>query len=184
MLENSFSPFPVLLTQRLLLRQITEADSLAIFTLRSAGPTMEFLDKAPLQTEAEALFLIKKINDDVAGNNGITWGIALKETPEILIGTIGFWRIIKEHYRAEIGYMLLPQFCRMGYMKEAINKTIAYGFTNMHLHSIEANINPFNIASEALLLSTGFVKEAHFREDFYFEGSFKDSAIYSLINKS
>ena len=182
MLNISFSPFPVLTTERLLLRSITLADAKQVFSLRSDAESMQFLDKEPLQTIVEAELLIKKIMDDVTTNDGITWAIALKEKPAVMMGSIGFWKLVKEHHRAEIGYMLLPEYFKKGYMKEAIKEVITYGFDNMKLHSIEANINPANEASETLLKSAGFIKEAYFRENFYFRGAFKDSAIYSLID--
>ena len=67
-------------------------------------------------------------------------------------------------------------------MKEALLKVIDYGFDQLKLHSIEANINPSNIASAALLTGNRFIKEAYFKENFYFDGHFLDSEIYSLIN--
>lgn len=183
MQQVSFTPFPLLTTQRLLLRQMIDADGEQVFKLKCDKTTLEFLDKAPMESLAEAILQINKINEDAASNTGITWGIALNEKPEIMIGSIGFWRIIKDHYRAEIGYMLLPEYFRKGYMNEAIKTVIQYGFKKMNLHSIEANINPGNIASEILLENNGFIKEAYHRENFYYNGRFLDSAIYSLINK-
>jgi ribosomal-protein-alanine N-acetyltransferase len=182
MLEISFTPFPVLHTERLLLRQLDDEDAEQILRLRSNEKSLEFLDKPVMKSILEANLLINKINNDAAANEGITWGIALKENSALLIGTIGLWRIIKEHYRAEIGYMLLPEYFRKGYTKEAITRVTAFGFEDMKLHSIEANINPANLGSAAVLKSTGYVKEAYFRENFYFDGTFKDSEIYSIIN--
>ena len=37
-----------------------------------------------------------------------------------MIGTIGYYYIKPEHYRAEIGYMLLLEFQGRGYITEAI----------------------------------------------------------------
>lgn len=182
MLEVSFTPFPSLSTERLLLRQITDEDTERVFLLRSNKTSHEFLDKPVMQSLLEASFLINKINSDATANEGITWAIVLKENPSLLIGTIGLWRIIKEHYRAEIGYMLLPEYFRQGYMKEAITRVTTFGFEEMQLHSIEANINPANTGSAAVLKSTGYFKEAYFRENFYFNGIFKDSEIYSIIH--
>jgi ribosomal-protein-alanine N-acetyltransferase len=182
MLDISFTPFPTLSTERLLLRKIDDADIDQVFRLRSDKTSLEFLDKPVMQNKSEASLLINKITNDAATNQGITWGIALKENPGLLIGTIGLWRIIKEHYRAEIGYMLLPEYFRKGYMKEAIISVNTFGFEEMKLHSIEANINPANAGSAAVLRSTGYTREAYFRENFYFNGMFKDSEIYSLIN--
>ena len=182
MLELSFSPFPQLFSERLLLRAITQNDAEQVYRLRSNDTSMQFLDKAPFQSVTEALLLIKKIEDDINNNVGITWAITLKENPELLIGTIGLWRFMKEHYRAEIGYMLLPEYCRKGYMKEAITQVIHFSFNNINVHSIEANINPQNLASATLLQSVGFIKEAYFKENYYYDGRFLDSAIYSLVS--
>lgn len=182
MLEPNFTPFPVLTTERLMLRAITLQDVEVEFKLRSGPDTMKFLDREPLRCMAEAELRIKKITSDLHMNDGITWGISLKEDPAHMIGTIGFWRIIKEHFRAEIGYMLLPEYCKQGIMKEALVAVINYGFNELKLHSIEANINPDNIASASLLLATGFVKEACFKENYYFNGRFLDSEIFSLVN--
>ena len=87
----------------------------------------------------------------------------------------------KEHYRAEIGYVLNPAFWKKGIMKEAILAVLGYGFDVMHLHSIEANINPGNAASAGVLEATGFIKEAYFKEDFFFDGTFRDTIIYSRL---
>lgn len=181
MLDINFQPFPVITTARLLLRQLTVADTARFLQLRSDKTALEFLDKEPMQNEDEAVTLINKIQENLDNNTGITWAVALKEEPELLIGTLGFWRIIKEHYRAEIGYMLLPEYFNKGYMTEAIHTANDFAFNQLNLHSIEANINPANKASEALLLKTGFRKEAYFKESFYFNGVFKDSAVFSLL---
>lgn len=73
---------------------------------------------------------------------------------------------------------------QQGIMFEAIQKVTAFGFDSMKLHSIEANINPENMASKKLLEKAGFTKEAHFKENYFFNGRFIDSAIYSLLNKN
>jgi len=46
-----------------------------------------------------------------------------------------------------------------------------------------ANTNPLNSASQSLLTKLGFIKEAHFRQDYYFDGQYLDSAIYGLIKE-
>lgn len=183
MLELIFSPFPQIETDRLLLRQIIKADAAELLSLRSSEKVMQFIDKERSKTILEAEELIQRIENDLNNTDGITWCISLKEKPETLIGTIGFWRIIKQHYRAEIGYMIHPGYWGKGFMKEAVQTVIDFGFSNIKLHSIEAHINPGNAASAALLETMGFVREAYFKEDFFFSGKFLDSAIYSLLNK-
>jgi len=79
--------------------------------------------------------------------------------------------------------MLDPDFWGKGIMKEALLAAIDFGFNQMNLHSIEAHINPDNTASGMLLEKVGFVREAYFKEDFFFRGEFIDTAIYSLLGK-
>lgn len=183
MAEINFTPFPEILTERMILRKINEADAEQIFKLRSDEEVMKYIGKKPIVSIEEAKAFMNLITESLTKNDGITWAMTMKESPEKLIGTIGLWRIIKDHFRAEIGYMLLPLYWRKGLMKEAILQLISFGFNELKLHSIEGRINPLNIASGTILESTGFVKEAHFKEDFFFNGKFEDTAIYSILNQ-
>jgi ribosomal-protein-alanine N-acetyltransferase len=183
MLQPNFSPFPEIKTERLFLRKMTRKDAAEILRLRSDENVMQYIDRERAKYIKDAETFLDRITTSLETNNGIMWGITLKETPGILIGNIGYWRLIKEHYRAEVGYMLNPLFWKKGIMKEALREVIVFGFNHMNLHSIEANINPGNEASAALLESTGFIKEAYFKEDFFFNGTFRDTVIYSRLNK-
>ena len=181
MLVLNFMPFPEIQTERLFMRKIEITDAPEILNLRSNEDVMKYVGKKPLQSLSEAEEWVKVVQDGLENNTGITWAITMKENPGTLIGCIGYWRIVKEHYRAEIGYMLNPLFWKKGLMTEALNKLIEVGFTYLGLHSIEANINPENTASEKILISTGFIKEAYFKEDFYYDGRFLDTVIYSKL---
>jgi [ribosomal protein S5]-alanine N-acetyltransferase len=184
MLEVNFNPFTEIKTERLLLRRVIKEDIGQIFKMRSDKNVMKFIGKNPITTMDGAINFFNMVNDSLENNTGITWAISLKEAPEKLIGTIGLWRLIKEHFRAEIGYMLLPEYWKKGLTKEAAFKVIEYGFDEMKLHSIEAHINPQNEASATLLASAGFIREAYFKENFFFNGVFQDTAIYSLLRKN
>jgi ribosomal-protein-alanine N-acetyltransferase len=180
MLELNFTPFPVLETNRLLLRAISMQDTAALFYLRKNLDVLRYIDRPPHRTKEDTEQMIQKIMDGIRLNEAIGWAIVLKGENK-LSGTISFHRIEKENYRAEIGYMMHPEHWRKGYTHEAMVKVIDYGFHSMKLHSIEANINPDNSASANLLLKNGFVREACFRENYYFNGNFLDTEIYSLL---
>lgn len=181
MIVLNFSPFPELKTQRLLLRKLEGTDANEIFFLRSNEKVLRYLGKEPAKTIAEAEEFISKINKAVDENDSVLWGITYLNDPSIIIGTICLWNFKKENYRSEIGYLLHPDHWRKGIMKEAINSVVDYGFYVLGLHSIEALLSPENIASSSVLESTGFVKEAHLKESFYFNGKFTDTAIYSRL---
>jgi ribosomal-protein-alanine N-acetyltransferase len=183
MLELNFTPFPEIKTERLLLRKMTDNDAPEILFLRSDEKVMKFIDRERPNSLQEALAYIQKVNSAIDNNECIMWAIALKDKPEIQIGNIGFWRMISQHFRSEIGYMLHPDFWGQGIMKEALLAAADYGFNKIKLHSIEAHINPDNAASGVVLEKAGFVREAYFKEDTFFRGKFIDTAIYSLLAK-
>ena len=183
MLTINFHPFQNLETERLLLRRINENDADEVLALRGNPEIMKYIPRPLAKTKEDALEHIAMIEDKIINNIGINWGITLKGNDKI-IGIIGHYRIQPENHRAEIGYMSLPEYNGKGYITEAIKAVVAYGFDHMNLHSIEAVIDPGNIASEKVLLKNGFVKEAHILENELWEGKFWDTVIYSLLRRN
>lgn len=181
MLEFNFTPFPAIETERLLLRRVTTDDVNEVFELRSNPENMKYIPRPLSKSTDDALKLIAEIEDKIDTNIGINWGITLKDDTKLL-GIIGYYRMQPENHRAEIGYILLPEFHGKGIITEAVNQLIKYGFEDLKLHSIEAVIDPENFASEKVLQKCGFVKEAHLKEVLFYEGRFLDSVIYSLLN--
>jgi [ribosomal protein S5]-alanine N-acetyltransferase len=180
MSDFSFLPVPILESSRLILREINNNDVVEIFALRSNPLTMKYIPRPLIKDYEGALEHIKNINETIKNNQGINWAITLKGNSK-MIGIIGHYRIKWEHFRTEIGYMILPEFEGKGFTSEAIPLMIDYGFNEMNMHSIEARVDPSNHASARVLEKNGFVKEAHLKENEFFEGKFLDTVIYSLI---
>jgi ribosomal-protein-alanine N-acetyltransferase len=175
-----FKGFPVLETERLTLRAFTIDDTASFFAIRSSSKVMKFMDSFPHETHNESKEMIVQMQDSFIEGAGINWAIELIETRR-LIGYIGLWRISYENVWAELGFSLHPDYWGKGFMKEAISEVVRFGFQELHVHRIEASVNPENRASIGLLKSLGFSREAFFRENFYFNGGFVDSLIYCII---
>ena len=182
MLTVNFHPFHNLETERLILRRVDNNDYKEVLSLRSNPETMKYIPRPILKNDEEALAHILMIETKIQNNEGINWAITIKGDPK-LIGVIGHYRIQLENYRAEIGYMILPEFNGQGIVTEAVKEVVKYGFEIMKLHSIEAVIDPDNVASANVLKKNGFVKEAHLKENEFHERRFYDSVIYSILNK-
>ncbi len=165
------------------LRPLELKDSEAIFQLRSNPEVMKYMDTETCLNSQDAEIFINRQIESNNNEQGANWGIYLDNSDKA-IGYAGFWRINKAHFRGEIGYALDPEYWRNGLMKEVLECVARFGFQNLGLHSIEANINPDNKASAKLLLKLGFKLEAKFKENFYFNGSFLDSEIYSLLKSN
>ena len=180
MLSFNFHPFPVLHTSRLVLRDLADRDAEALFRLRNDIDAMRYIERPRHKTLAESLEMIRKVQAGVNANESIGWAMTLAGD-DTHIGSIGYHRIDRDNHRAEIGYMLNPRHWRKGLMSEALSAVLDYGFHVMNLHSVEANVNPENAASAGLLEKHGFVREAHFKENYFFNGKFFDSYIFSLL---
>lgn len=178
--DNCFESFPILKSERLILRAITLEDAQYIQSIRNNPKVMEFMDSNNHETLEDSKQFIQNNITSFKNKEGIYWAIIEKQT-EAFIGDFSYWRIDKKNHRAEIGYTLMPEFWGKGYMSEAIKTIINFGFNDLNLHSIEANINPNNNSSRKLLQKIGFEKEAYFKENYYYNGIYLDSEIYSLL---
>jgi len=181
MMDLNFSPFPELKTERLQLRKMTRDDADEIFFLRSDPGVMRYIDRIPAKNVEDAIIYIDGINALIDKNEMIMWAITLQPDNK-LIGTVCLFKIERENFRCEVGYMLHPDFHRKGIMTETLKTVLSFGFNVLKVHSIMADVNPANDASQLLLLSLGFEKEAYFRENYYFNGKFLDTAIFCIIS--
>lgn len=154
----NFSPFPLLSTERLHLRNVELSDDLEIFFFRSDVRMLEFIDRAPANEIEEVRIFIKKIQGGIQNGECIEWGICLKNNPQLL-GTICLWNISIENNSAEVGYVLHPNQQGKGIMQEALISVLEYGFRIMKLDSIEAVLDPANMRSVRILEKNSFVKK-------------------------
>jgi len=180
--DDMFETFPVIGTDRLVLRDVQPGDAAQFFKIRSDAQVMAYMDRPLFQSLDEAEKLVDSSIEGNTKKRSVNWVITEKGR-DILIGYVAFWRWVKEHFRAEIGFALFPGYWGKGFMSEALEAAIGFGFGKMGLLSIEANVNPGNAASIKLLEKLGFKKEAYLRENMFFNGKFVDSVIYSLLEK-
>lgn len=178
--EIYFNDFPQLESKRLLLRKLTLADAPDVQIIRSDEKVMNYMDSDKHVTIQYSENFISENLKMYGQKEGIFWGL-IEKTSGKFIGDFAYWKIDKKNSRAEIGYALKPEFWGKGFMKEAMIQIINFGFNDLKLHSIEANINPGNENSRGILTKLGFKKEAYFRENYYFNGEYLDSEIYSLL---
>lgn len=150
-----FKPFPLLQTQRLILREPQIADWPVVSYLRTDSTVNQFVKRSSAETEEEAIEFIENALSNMANDKLVNWFICLKDDPK-MIGSICLWNISEDRKTAEIGYDLNPQFWGKGIMHEAMQAVIKYGFEILALHRIEAYTSYENSASLGLLRKNGF----------------------------
>lgn len=156
MVVTNFTPFPILTTERLILRQLENTDDEDIFSHRSDDRVNKYLEDYRHSSLGQTQAFIERIQQGVLQNKNIFWVITLKNSTKF-IGTICIWNILPEEHKAEIGYTLDPKFHNLGYMSEALATVIEYGFQIMKLKTIEAFTHRDNICSIRILTKNKFV---------------------------
>ena len=157
MTNRIFTPFPILKTDRLILRQLVNSDANEIFALRSDDTVNRYLDRKPSQSIEGAKSFIQAISENVKKNDSIYWVISLSDK---LIGTICLFDFADDNIKAEIGYELLPGYQGKGFMQEAVSAVLEFGFQHMGLNSIEAYTHSKNQNSTTLLEKFSFKKQS------------------------
>lgn len=178
-----FNTFPVLETERLILRQLRPSDRAAVFRIYSDATIAYFNPYEQCRTIRDAEHIIAEIRSLFHERRGVYWGIAHRASGTI-IGTCGFlnwYRAGLDARRAEIGFTLTSVYWRQGYSREACRRIINYGVETMGLNRIEANLMPDNSAAHALLENLGFVPEGLLRQRLYWDGCFHDVRHYALL---
>ena len=174
--------FPILETDRLILRELTNEDAEGIFACFSKEDVTRFYGQETFKSVIEAEKIVDIFSKNYREKRGIRWGIERKKTKGI-IGTIGFNAWLPKHKRAEIGYEIHPQQWRKGYTSEAVSEVISYGFDVMGLTRIGAVVFIENEASNKLLGKVGFQQEGVLRKYMYQDGKPYDTYVYSLLKE-
>jgi [ribosomal protein S5]-alanine N-acetyltransferase len=165
MLTKIFTPFPLLTTDRLTLRQLRPADEQEIFSLRSDTDTNKYIDRPLAETIDDARKFITMINEKIGQDEAMYWAIELTGS-HTFIGTACMFGFSGEEQNCEVGYELLPQYRANGFMQEAMQRVIAYGFEVIRLKTIEAVSHKDNQASIKLLEKLHFKKAiAHNKQE-------------------
>ena len=154
------------LTDRLILRTLTEFDSFEVLGIRSHPVINQFLHRDSPKNTFEALDFILNIQRKSANGEIFFLGIALQNKPE-LIGTICLWNFSGDRKTAELGYELLPEYHGKGIMSEAVTFILNYGFEDLNLSKIEAFTNKNNLNSIQLLQKFNFTLNVNRKDEKY-----------------
>jgi RimJ/RimL family protein N-acetyltransferase len=143
-------------TERLLLREWRETDSQDLFEYAKSelvGPNAGW---KPHESEEESQEIIQLF---INGND--TYAIELKAENKV-IGGIGLHDRKPDEKLAhlkqkEIGYVLNPAYWGKGYVPEAVNNLLAYGFEELDLDIIWCGHYDFNQNSKRVNEKCGFI---------------------------
>jgi ribosomal-protein-alanine N-acetyltransferase len=182
MLEGAFSPFPILTTDRLRLRQMLMSDAESLYEIKSDAKVTGRYGQEPHDSIEETREWICRSLAHYERREAISWAITIKDE-DAAIGMGCFWNLDPGSQRAEIGYELHPSYWRRGIMAEALSAILTYGFLDLGLHRIEACPLADNQPSRDLLLKLGFSYEGTLRQRLSFQDRFEDQMFFGLLKE-
>ena len=167
-------------TERLLLRPLRSSDAAPLFAIFSDPTVMRYWSTLPWTAIDQAHDLLARDQVAMAAGDYLRLGIEQKEDGR-LVGFCTFFDLKVDSRRAEIGYGLAHSVWGHGYMHEALVALLRYGFTELGLNRVEADIDPQNEASRRSLERLGFKKEGFLPERWIVGGVVTDSDLYGLL---
>ena len=180
-IDAAFTRFPSLTTNRLHLRQIQLAtDVEALFAIVSDQEVTQSYGQEPHQSLDDTRTLFQRRQALYERREAIVWGITLKGE-DAIIGTCTLYDFSPDFRSTQTGYELHRTYWRKGIMAEAMSAVIAYGFNELGLQRIEANVAAENTRSEGVLLKLGFTYEKNVHQSYVFRGHFVDEHSIVLL---
>lgn len=177
-----FSHFPTLDTDRLHLREMTPADVSALLKHLGNPEVVKYIDMQPIKTPEQAAEWLKLMGDYFSARDGLRWGVVLKQG-DVFIGSAGIRGWNREARFAEIAFDLMEAYWGQGYATEVAQALIEFGFGQMNLNRIEADVLGGKESSTHVLEKLGFTREGVLRERLYKGGQYYDVYLYSLLRK-
>jgi ribosomal-protein-alanine N-acetyltransferase len=101
---------------------------------------------------------------------------------DVIVGAIEISQIVLGAFRsAYLGYQIGAAWRRQGYMTEGLALALTYGFRTIGLHRLEANIQPVNAASIALVRKLGFSREGYSPRYLKINGRWRDHERWAIL---
>jgi [ribosomal protein S5]-alanine N-acetyltransferase len=172
-----------IVTERLLLRELTEADAPACNAYERDPEVVRYTSHGE-RTLDESL---ARLRQNVASSTVIprlVYDFALVEREEgCFIGRAGFQVGKPDAHQAEIWWILDRSRWGRGYVPEAGRALLRLAFGELGLHRVIADIDPRNLASERVAEKLGMRREAHFLENVFQKGAWVDTLIYAILDR-
>ena len=178
---------PVLQTDRLMLKPVDPvfAGSMLDYQLRNRAHLAPW-DPTPgdgYYTESFWAVRLRQRSREWSEGRGAPYLLFLKDAPERVIGTASLSNMVRGVMQGcTMGYGIDCDHQGQGLMREAIEALIRLGFDRLGLHRIQANYQPHNARSAALLARLGFVIEGRASQYLFLNGAWRDHVLTSLIN--
>ncbi len=177
----------ILQTERLILRPSSTALTSAVLAFlqknKHTQTQFEPLHNAAYFTAEKQQALLAQDSFRAAEGSGFRFWVSHKDAPDEIIGTVALNNVVYGVFQAcHVGYRCGVNERGNGYTTEAVRALCTFAFEELHLHRLEANIMPENVASFRVVEKLGFVSEGLAEKYLKINGQWKDHVHMVLLN--
>jgi len=174
---------PLLETPRLRIRPLEPSDAPAIRKAARAREIADTMISIPHPYPAgEAERYVARQQAERAAGRSVTFALELKAKRRFC-GLIEIRDIDREHSQGELSFWLTVEAWGRGYMSEALEAAVRYGFEGLGLNRLYAYHMVRNPASAHVLEKNGFAQEGLLRQRVRKWGRFEDVALWAILRR-
>lgn len=176
--------YPMLETERLLLRAPKTADATDVFAFCADPASCEYADWYPHSDKSETRAYIAWLKKQARSRRetGYTWFVECKDCRKV-IATISVVAWDPSGNIATVGYTLSREYQHMGYATEMLGAVLRYLFLDRSVMRVDAKVMPENLPSIRLLERVGMRREALLRSGAYCKTLCVDVYLYALLRE-
>jgi ribosomal-protein-alanine N-acetyltransferase len=165
------------LTRRVALRPLAAADEGEFLRRARASRTLHAAWVTTTTTPAAFRALLARMS--LPNSRGF---VVVRRADQAIAGFIAISEMVMGIFRSGyLGYYAFAGFEQQGLMREALKRVIREAFGPMRLHRLEANIQPANRASIALVKACGFRREGYSPRYLKIRGRWRDHERWALL---
>lgn len=170
-------------SERIILIEMKEEDWPNVHKYASQPIVCQYQPWGP-NTEEESELFTKGIIEDakLVPRSRYVFSVFEKKSNK-MIGSGEFNLRDRSNRAGEIAYIIHPDYWGKGIATEVAQLLIKLGFYEFKLHRIYATCDPRNSGSIKVLEKIGMTKEGRMREDLLIKDGWRDSFLYSILEK-
>ena len=154
-----------------------------------SGDRDEFLDRVSASRRLHAGWVTPPADPEAfdaylrrAGNDDVETLLVCRNTDGAIVGVYTLSQIFYGPLcGAYLGYYAFAPFTGQGYMHDGLRLLLRHAFGSLGLHRVEANIQPGNDASIALVRGAGFRHEGYARRYLKIAGRCRDHERWAIL---
>ena len=168
-------------TERLILEDLTGQDLAGIQRIARDRDIMKYV-LIWIDNDDQVSAFLQHAIDEAQRTDRMDYVLAArtKETGEF--AGLTFIEIDRElKSTAEVGIVLLPEYCRSGYGSEILRAYLAFGFEKLRMHRVYGKCDELNLPSASLMEKCGLAYEGTLREHVWLRDHWRSTRYYGML---